>query len=159
MGATLAIVLVAMTIGLGIEMRTVAGNEPGMASTDVIAERAGVLAGEYEVFAAACTSAAAAAPGATSSNLPVVLPPGVAMPAGATCITSSNGSGRDVFAVVPDMPGVATRLIGDGFGAVWWDVKGAQVVNMASGAPQAIPGAVAAAVASGGNFQWITVNP
>ncbi len=159
MGATLAIVLVALTISLGIEMRTVAGNEPGMASTDLISERAAALAGEYEVFASACTSAAAAAPGVTSSNLPVVLPPGVAMPAGATCITSSAGAGRDVFAVVPDMPGVATQLIAEGLGETWWDVKGAQVVNMASGAAQAIPGAVAAAVSGGGNFQWITVNP
>lgn len=96
-------------------------------------------------YGQACVSAALALPGVISANLPVVMPAGVVMPTGAFCMTTPQGAGRNIYAVLPlGTPGMAAQTYGlTQYNAAWWRVLQAGVgTNMSTGGAQSFPASI-----------------
>ncbi len=152
-GGVFAVVVGLIVAGIGSEFILAASDPPGVLVPDRISENGVSLAKQAEAFGAACVSAAISSPGATGPIIPM-MPPGVSPPLGGSCEAyAAGGGGRNVYAVVPQIPGMAAQFSRDQ--SPWWSVNGGWSINLITAQTQAPP-----AVASTGDaYEWVSVNP
>ncbi len=83
----------------------------------------------------------------------VTLPSGVVLPAGAVCLTTAAGAGRNVYGYLPAVPGAAGQLLNDSQGnAMWFRVQSAGIaLNLMTGRTASVP----ASIPVGSLLTWI----
>lgn len=143
--AVLPLMVVVFWLSLSVTGWQQAQAVPGAGPAGMLEARAIVAAQRAEMFGTSCVSAALAAPGAISQSLPVTLPPGVVLPTGAVCMTTSGpGNGRNVYALLPAQPGAFGRVRSDTQNNVAWFrvVSAGSASNLATGEVAAVPATI-----------------
>jgi hypothetical protein len=152
--AILPLLMVALWVGLATQGNQLAQAVPGAGLAGRMDATAFAAAQRAEVFGTACVSTASATAGLISNAVAVTLATGVTTPAGAGCMTVAiAGGGRNVYAWVPAVPGVAARVAADTLGSLAWyrvPTQG-QAVNLMNGQVSA----VSTAVPVGSLLDWI----
>ncbi|MBN6207071.1 hypothetical protein JYK21_11405 [Ralstonia pickettii] len=145
----LPMITVLFWLGLSTQAWQMADAVPGAGPAGRMASLAQVSAQQAQMFGTACISAATSNPGVVSSRMAVTLPPGVALPTGAVCMTTAGtGNGRNVYGYVPVAPGAMGRVLSDSqYNAMWHRVQSTgQAVNLATGQAMAVPASIPAGV-------------
>ena len=139
--ALLPLAAVMLLFGLGIQAFQLADSVPGAGPAGQMETRSVVSSQQAAMFGTACVSTALAQRGAISPNMTVTLPAGVLLPAGAVCMTTANGSGRNVYGYLPAAPGAAGKLLADAQGGNnWFVIRAAGVaVSLAGGNTMSVP--------------------
>ncbi|CAN7313065.1 hypothetical protein LJR034_001520 [Caballeronia sp. LjRoot34] len=154
----LPLVAVLFFAGLAAQAAGFAQAVPGAGVAGRMQSAAIVSGHRAEVFAGACVEAALEAPGVIAATLPVPLPAGVIAPAGAGCITTAGATGgRNVYAVVPAVPGAAGQVMSDTQGsAAWLRVEEAGLAfDLVTGLAVDVP----ASLTPGALLAWTLVEP
>jgi hypothetical protein len=128
--------------GLVAQIAQLSSTLPGQGRAGMLEINARIAAQQAEMFGAACIDSAQRSGGVVSSNLPVVLPPGVMLPVGAVCATETAAVGvRNVYAWMPAGPGAAGQLISDtDANAAWARVtRAGWATNLVTGQLQPVP--------------------
>lgn len=139
--------------GVAAQLGQMALAVPGAGQAGRAAAIATVSARQIEVFATACLNTALASPGLVASSLVVELPAGVNAPAGAVCMTTAAGAGRNVYGYAPSVGGQAGRILSDTQGSYsWLLVRGpGQAVVLATGGATTVP----ASIPVGAVVDWV----
>ncbi|MDF3883108.1 hypothetical protein [Cupriavidus basilensis] len=118
--------------------------------------KAQVSSDQAILFGSMCIEVAAAAPGLISNAIAVTLPTGVALPAGATCMTTPAPGGRNVYAYIPAAPGATGILMRDSqMNSAWHRVRSAGVAaNLVTGQLVAVPPTIPV----GSLVDWVQTN-
>lgn len=143
--AVLPLMVVVFWLSLSVIGWQQAQAVPGAGPAGMLEARAIVTAQRAEMFGTSCVAAALAAPGALSQSLPVTLPPGVVLPAGAVCMTTAApGNGRNVYALLPAQPGAFGRVRSDTQSNIAWFrvVSAGSAFNLATGEMTAVPSTI-----------------
>lgn len=151
--AILPFAAIMLLFGLGMQASQLADGVPGAGLAGQMETRSVVSSQQAAMFGAACQNAAIAQPGVVSPSIPVTLPAGVLLPTAAICMTTPNGSGRNVYAYLPAAPGAAGRLLADSLGSGnWFAVRTAGLaVNLSAGTSLPVP----ATIPVGSLLNWI----
>lgn len=130
--------------GLTMTQAQQATSKQGAGDIGVMDQRANFSAKEAEVFAYACYTSAASQSGLISSNVAVTMPAGVIRPASANCMTTANGSGRNVFGYIAVNPCAIPVVLADAHGSSTWFKVTAQGVaqNLERGETAAVSGQI-----------------
>lgn len=139
--------------GVAAQLGQMALAVPGSGEAGRMSAAATLAARQVEVFATACVNTALAAPGMVASNLIVTLPAGVNAPAGAVCMTTAAGVGRNVYGYAPGVGGLAGQIQADTHSSfTWLQVRSAgQAVTLATGATTSVP----ASIPVGAVVDWV----
>jgi hypothetical protein len=142
--AILPFAAIMLLFGLGIQATQLADSVPGAGLAGQMETRSLVSSQQAAMFGTACVNAAIAQTGVISPSIAVTLPAGVLLPASAVCMTTPNGSGRNVYAYLPAAPGAAGRLIADSLGSGnWFAVRTTGVaVNLSAGNSMPVPATI-----------------
>lgn len=137
----LPIVMLMAFAGLTSQATQWANTVPGAGITGQLAQRAMERATQAEVFAGACLTAAQQQPGMVADPMAVTLPAGISPIVGSRCTTVRDGTGRLIYAGVPNVPGAAATLEEMLKGsALWYRVSNAgQAVAIVSGQTISVP--------------------
>lgn len=145
--ALLPLFLLVFWMGLSNQQFGLAQAVPGAGLAGQMQSIARVRGQQAAVYGQACEYAASSAPGLISASIAVTLPSGVAAPAGAFCMTTANGSGRNIYAVIPlSTPGSSSQANAlTQYNAAWWRVtQGGLGSSMTSGVTQPLPATIPA---------------
>ncbi|WP_429500847.1 hypothetical protein ACQUFY_26375 (plasmid) [Robbsia andropogonis] len=150
--------VICFILGLIAQMTQQADAVPGAGIPGAMENRAQQRAKAAEVYAAACVEAAFAVAGEVSSAISVTayLPAGTKAPSNSGCLTTSASSGRNVYAYVPTVAGVAGLIRKDTDEDLsWYRVSTSGIgINLVTGSSAAI----STSIPTGTVVKWVVAN-
>lgn len=154
--ALFPMIILVFFLGVRMQAADTAQAVPGAGMAGYSVSLARVRAQQLATFSAACMQAAGIQPGVISPSITVTMPSGAVVPTGAVCMTTANGSGRNVFAYMPDGAGLASAAYTSTYNNYeWWRVGSTlgAAVNVATAAASPVP----TQIPKGSLVSWVQI--